>query len=134
MRNIAVKIVFNMNNKMPKQESSQSEPVVIEEIEMPNQESSEVNENEQQNAQEKACIELFIKEIVVEHKEMTPEQKIFVSEYVSVKPGAWRWFNGDDFRVAEQSIEDNVWKVVFGVFLDDYEAQRIDVEIPLFNA
>lgn len=61
---------------------------------------------------------------------LTPEQKVFVADYIKSKPGAWREYNGVDFKVVESNAEGSVWKVSFGVFFDDYEAQRIDVEIP----
>ncbi len=90
----------------------------------------ETREDELQTTQENTCREKFIQEWVMA-SQLTPEQKIFVVEYIQNHAGAWREYNGTDFKVVETKVEGNVWKVAFGVFFDNYEAQRIDVEIPL---
>ncbi|MFH1078562.1 MAG: hypothetical protein V1745_04785 [Patescibacteria group bacterium] len=90
----------------------------------------ELSEDEQQSNHENVCRERFIKDWVTA-SELTPEQKTSVSKYVMETHGAWREYNGSDFKVVEARVEGNVWRMSFGVFFDDYEAQRIDVEIPL---
>ncbi len=90
----------------------------------------ELSEEEQQASQEQACRERFIQDWVLSSP-LTSEQKVFVANYINTKSGAWREYNGTDFKVVESRMEGNVWKVSFGMFFDDYEAQRVDVEIPL---
>ncbi len=59
------------------------------------------------------------------------EQKVFVAGYINKTPGAWREYNGTDFKVVEARIDGNHWKVSFGLYFENYEAQRVDVVIPL---
>lgn len=92
--------------------------------------SPENQESELQTSQENVCREKFVQEWVMA-SELTPAQKIFVVEYVQSHGGAWREYNGTDFKVVEAKVEGGFWKISFGVFLDGYEAQRIDVQIPL---
>jgi hypothetical protein len=91
---------------------------------------TELSEDEMQTNHENACRELFIRDWVTSSA-LTPEQKVFVANYVNSKPGAWREYNGKDFKVIKVEVEQGMFKIVFGVFFDDYEAQRIDVEVPL---
>lgn len=90
----------------------------------------EMSEDEQQTARENASREKFLQDWVMSSA-LTPEQKIIVAEHVNTKPGAWREYNGSDFKVVEAEVKGGAWKVSFGVFFNDYEAQRIDVDIPL---
>jgi|GEM_PF-2776642 len=103
-------------------EAAPEATVVIPEHEMP--------EDEQQTARENASREKFIQDWVMSSA-LTSEQKVFVVEHVNTQPGAWREYNGTDFKVVEAKVEGSVWKVSFGIFIDDYETQRVDVEIPL---
>jgi hypothetical protein len=91
----------------------------------------ELSEDEQQTAQENRCRERFIQDWVMTSMELTPEQKVFAANVITSKPGAWREYNGKDFKVVDAYVEANVWKVSFGLYFDDYEAQRVDVDIPL---
>lgn len=94
------------------------------------QKEHELSEDEQQSAFENRCRERFIQERVMS-SELTPEQKVVALKHIQSKMGAWCQYNGTDFKVVEEKVEDGKWKVSFGVFFDDYEAQRIDTEIPL---
>jgi hypothetical protein len=102
-------------------------PNVEAEVAQPEKERSE---DERQTTIENACREKFISEWVMSSA-LTPEQKVSVVEYINAKPGAWREYNGTDFKVIEANIEEGIWKVSFGLYFDDFEAQRIDVEIPV---
>ncbi len=93
-----------------------------------NESQKERSEDEQQTARENACRERFIQDWVMT-SELTPEQKVFVANYVNTEPGAWREYNGTDFKVVEARIEGGIWKVSFGVYFDDDEAHRIDVDV-----
>ena len=115
-----------MSIEEPKREKDVSPSQAI----APEKKERELSEDEQQTAQETACRERFIQDWVLSSL-LTPEQKVFVAGYIHKKSGAWREYNGTDFKVVESSIEGNVWKVSFGVYVDDYEAQRVDVDIPL---
>lgn len=115
-----------MNNENLKDKSAEgkAEEVVAE------QKGRELSEDERQTNRENTCRERFMQDWVISSS-LTPEQKISVAEYINAKPGAWREYNGQDFKVVHAKIDGNIWKVSFGVYFDDYEAQRIDVEIPL---
>jgi hypothetical protein len=115
-----------MSNEKPKDPSKQ-EPSAVD---VPVDQKRELSEDEQQTAKENAAREQFIKEWVMT-SELSAEQKVFVVDYVNKMPGAWREYNGDDFKVVSAVIEGGVWKVSFGLFFDDYEAQRVDEVIPL---
>jgi hypothetical protein len=90
----------------------------------------EPSDEEQQIAHENLCRERFIQDWVL-NSALTPKQKVFVSSYLERTPGPWREYNGTDFKVIEQNVVGNAWNVSFGVYIDDYEAQRIDSNIPL---
>lgn len=113
----------HMSNEIPKNEP-EIEETGAKEVE------KELSEDEKQTNFENACRERFVQDWIITST-LTPEQKVSVTEYINSKPGAWREYNGQDFKVVEAKVEGNVWKVSFGVYFDDYEAQRIDVEIPL---
>lgn len=116
-----------MNTERPKDGIKEGEIAPEVTIVMP---EHELSEDEQQTARENASREKFIQDWVMSSA-LTPEQKGIVADYVNTKPGAWREYNGSDFKVVEARVEGGAWKVSFGVFFDDYEAQRIEVDIPL---
>ncbi len=91
----------------------------------------EMTEDEIQDMQEDVSRELFIREWVLSSSDLTPEQKTAASEHIQMQAGVWRQYNGDDVRVVATKLVDGVWHISFGVYVEDYEAQRIDAEIPL---
>jgi hypothetical protein len=114
-----------MTSEKPKNEELQQTVISSEP-----QKEQELSEDEQQSAFENRCREKFIQERVMS-SELTSEQKVVALKHIQSKMGAWCQYNGTDFKVVEEKVEDGKWKVSFGVFFDDYEAQRIDTEIPL---
>ena len=94
------------------------------------QSEAELSEDAQQTRQENEGRKLFIQDWVMP-SDLTSDQKVFVAKYINTQPGAWRQYNGTDFKVVEARLAGNVWKVSFGLYFENYEAQRVDVEIPL---
>lgn len=105
-----------MNNEIPKEKPANAE--------------NELSEDEQQAHHENACRECFIRDWI-QPSPLSPEQKLFVAEFIYTNPGPWRHYNGEDFRVVKQEVEGGFWNVSFGVYFEEYEAERIDVAIPL---
>jgi hypothetical protein len=97
----------------------------------PAEPSVELSDDEQQNLREEKWRSFFILREVMDSPLFTFGQKVFLGKYISTTPGPWRHYNDVDFKVVESKVVNGVWHVSFGVYFDDYEAQRIDVEIPL---
>lgn len=98
--------------------------------ENPNRFEAELSDDALQNQAEQAHCEKFIEDWVSK-AELSDEQRSAVEDYIRTKPGAWREYNGSDFRVVSSRIEDGVLKVKFGMFFDDFEAHSVEEVIPL---
>lgn len=90
----------------------------------------ELSEDEQQTHHENTCREHFIRDWI-QPSRLTSEQKQLVTEFIYTNPGPWRHYNGVDFKVVKQGVEGGFWNVSFGVYFEEYEAERIDAAIPL---
>lgn len=91
----------------------------------------EISDEERQNLQEQKSREAFIQEIFSVFPRLGPEQKVHVARYVSENTGPWMEYNGKDIKIVESSIKGDAIRVSVGFFFDEYEAQRVDREIPL---
>lgn len=112
------------NEKHDKKEGEPQPPV-------PSEQQAELSEDEQQTRHETAAREKFIQEIVIPSFFLTAEQQVRVAKYINETHGPWREYNGEDFRVIRSEVDGNVCRFTFGVYFDNYEAQRIDAEVPL---
>lgn len=74
--------------------------------------------------------EMFIQAHVL-NSEVTPTQQVFVAQYVYAIPGQWREYDAINTRVMGSSVEGEIWKVTFGIYLGDDQVDQMDEKIPL---
>lgn len=85
-----------------------------------------MSEHGEQTLEENQCRELLIKD-VVSGWDLTPEERVFVNQYLMEEAGAWRHYNGTDVTVEHGYIEDGILTIIFAMPGDQVVEAKISL-------